>query len=168
MSISKSRLNALREVMKSLHIQAYIIPTEDAHQSEYIADSDERRCFISGFTGSAGTAVVTLNEAALWTDGRYYLQASKELSPDWILQKFGLSTTPTKEDWLLKVIRIALYETMNRCFLKRALLLLTRNCLPSMQRKPLKRNSLKLDTTLNQSKKTWLTRYCVSYEGLTL
>ena len=60
-------------------------------QSEYIADCDQRRAFISGFTGSAGTAVVTDSAAALWTDGRYYLQARQEMDDNWILMKQGMS-----------------------------------------------------------------------------
>lgn len=80
--------------MKSKHqfseaIQAYIIPSEDAHQNEYLASCDLRREFISGFSGSAGTAVVTESKAALWTDGRYYLQAEKQLDSNWILMKDG-------------------------------------------------------------------------------
>lgn len=58
-------------------------------QNEYIADCDRRRGFISGFTGSAGTAVVTETEACLWTDGRYFLQASKEMDSSWTLMKEG-------------------------------------------------------------------------------
>ncbi|KAJ3352842.1 hypothetical protein HDU91_005965 [Kappamyces sp. JEL0680] len=100
-----SPLQHLRQVMKQLSIHAYIVPTEDAHQSEYIAKCDTRRAFISNFTGSAGTAVVTLEHAALWTDGRYYLQASQQLDPAfWTLQKFGLPSTPTQEEWLLSVL----------------------------------------------------------------
>lgn len=76
-------------------IHAYVVPSGDAHQSEYIADCDMRRQFISKFTGSAGTAVITLEKAALWTDGRYHLQASKQLeTANWILMKDGLPDTP--------------------------------------------------------------------------
>ena len=63
-----------------------------------------RRSYIYNFTGSAGLAVVTMNEAALWTDGRYFLQASKQLDSHWTLQKFGLPDTPTKEEWLNSVL----------------------------------------------------------------
>ncbi|KAJ3005384.1 hypothetical protein HKX48_000717 [Thoreauomyces humboldtii] len=99
-----SRLAALRTVMKKHNVQAYIIPSEDAHQSEYIADIDGRRGFISGFTGSAGLAVVTETKAALWTDGRYFLQASKQLKGEWTLMKAGLPEVDTKEEWLVKVL----------------------------------------------------------------
>ncbi|KAJ3322812.1 hypothetical protein HDV06_002673 [Boothiomyces sp. JEL0866] len=99
-----AKLQALRKVLKEHNYHAYLVPTEDAHQSEYIAASDARRSFISGFTGSAGTAVVTLDKAALWTDGRYFLQASQQLNSEWILQKDGLPDTPSREDWLVQVL----------------------------------------------------------------
>lgn len=71
-------------------------------QSEYICQRDERRSYLTGFSGSAGTAVVTATQALLWTDGRYYLQATKELDSNWTLMKDGLPTTPTIEEWLSK------------------------------------------------------------------
>lgn len=105
MKSSTVQLTALRDVLKERNFQAYIIPTEDAHYSEYAAACDARRAFISGFTGSAGTAVVTVtNGACLWTDGRYYLQASQQLDSNWTLQKMGLPETPTQEEWLAKVL----------------------------------------------------------------
>ncbi|KAJ2992148.1 hypothetical protein HDV02_003264, partial [Globomyces sp. JEL0801] len=97
-------LEALRAAMKELKFTAYIIPTEDPHMSEYIADFHTRRSYISGFTGSAGLAVVTLDKAALWTDGRYFLQASQQLTSQWTLQKAGLPNVPTKEEWLIQVL----------------------------------------------------------------
>nr|XP_058958325.1 xaa-Pro aminopeptidase 1-like isoform X1 [Pocillopora verrucosa] len=100
-------LRQLRSLMKNKHhlpevIQAYIIPSEDAHQNEYLASCDLRREFISGFSGSAGTAIVTETKAALWTDGRYHLQAEKQLDVNWTLMRDGLSETPTQEDWLIQ------------------------------------------------------------------
>ncbi|XP_065919965.1 xaa-Pro aminopeptidase 1-like [Dysidea avara] len=95
-------LKSLRDHMNAAKLAAYIIPTEDAHQSEYIADCDKRRQFISGFTGSAGTAVVTADKALLWTDGRYHLQAEAQLDHSWTLMKAGLPNTPTLEEWLAK------------------------------------------------------------------
>ncbi|MDO5010695.1 MAG: aminopeptidase P family N-terminal domain-containing protein, partial [Intestinibacter bartlettii] len=71
----KDKLKKLRESMKHKGIYAYIIPSADFHQSEYVGDYFKCRQFISGFTGSAGTVVVTLDEAGLWTDGRYFIQA---------------------------------------------------------------------------------------------
>jgi len=102
------RLKKLRELMKKRDIQAYIIPSEDAHQSEYISDSDKRREFISGFNGSAGLVIVTQgnagDHACLWTDGRYHLQASQQLDSNWTLMKSGLPDVPKKEEWLIKTL----------------------------------------------------------------
>lgn len=75
------------------------MPSEDSHASEYIARCDARRAFISGFTGSAGTAVVTHDKAALATDGRYFNQAGKQLDGNWHLLKTGMQDVPTWQDW---------------------------------------------------------------------
>lgn len=86
----REELKALRALMKSENIDAYVIPTTDFHGSEYVNDYFKCRKFISGFTGSAGTLVVTSDEAGLWTDGRYFLQAKKELAGSGIeLKKSG-------------------------------------------------------------------------------
>jgi Xaa-Pro aminopeptidase len=87
-----------------------VVPSEDAHQSEYVCAADKRRGFISGispatkanegFTGSAGTAVITTDKAALFTDGRYFNQASKELDENWQLMKVGLIKVPTWQEWV--------------------------------------------------------------------
>uniref|UniRef100_A0A3Q3IBY6 X-prolyl aminopeptidase (aminopeptidase P) 1, soluble n=1 Tax=Monopterus albus TaxID=43700 RepID=A0A3Q3IBY6_MONAL len=102
-------LRHLRQAMRSCKyfsepIQAYIIPSGDAHQSEYIAPCDCRREFICGFNGSAGTAIVTEQHAAMWTDGRYFLQASQQMDNNWTLMKMGLKETPSQEDWLVSVL----------------------------------------------------------------
>ncbi|MCJ1416276.1 hypothetical protein MMC32_002611 [Xylographa parallela] len=76
-----------------------VVPSEDSHQSEYIAPCDARRAHICGFTGSAGTAVITLEKAALATDGRYFNQASKQLDSNWVLLKQGLEDVPTWQEW---------------------------------------------------------------------
>ena len=76
-----------------------VIPSEDSHSSEYIADCDARREYISGFTGSAGCAVVTLETAALATDGRYFNQAAAQLDSNWTLLKQGLQDVPTWQEW---------------------------------------------------------------------
>jgi Xaa-Pro aminopeptidase len=76
-----------------------VIPSEDSHSSEYIAPCDARREFISGFSGSAGCAVVTLDKAALATDGRYFNQAQKQLDKSWLLLKQGLQDVPTWQEW---------------------------------------------------------------------
>jgi len=95
------RIKGLRNLMKERGIKAYIIPTHDPHQSEYIADHYKTRVWISGFTGSAGTVVVTEDEAILWTDGRYFIQAEKELEGSEIqLYKMGIPGFPTYMEWL--------------------------------------------------------------------
>jgi Xaa-Pro aminopeptidase len=80
-------------------IQVSVIPSEDSHSSEYIAPCDARREFISGFSGSAGCAIVTHEKAALATDGRYFNQASKQLDENWLLLKQGLQDVPTWQEW---------------------------------------------------------------------
>ncbi|XP_021282146.1 probable Xaa-Pro aminopeptidase P [Herrania umbratica] len=93
---------AIRQLFSKpgIGIDAYIIPSQDAHQSEFIAECYMRRAYISGFTGSAGTAVVTKDKAALWTDGRYFLQAEKQLSSSWTLMRAGNVGVPTTSQWL--------------------------------------------------------------------
>ncbi|KRT78593.1 Peptidase [Oryctes borbonicus] len=100
-----SLLKQLRELMQNPRyvaspLSAYIVPSNDAHNSEYLAECDKRRAFICGFTGSAGTAIVTHDYACMWTDGRYYLQASEEMDSNWTLMKEGIPGTPTQGDWL--------------------------------------------------------------------
>ncbi|XP_023537181.1 probable Xaa-Pro aminopeptidase P isoform X1 [Cucurbita pepo subsp. pepo] len=99
---SDSKLQALRKLFSKpgIDIDAYVIPSQDAHQSEFIGECYMRRAYISGFTGSAGTAVVTKDQAALWTDGRYFLQAEKQLSSSWILMRAGNHGVPTPSEWL--------------------------------------------------------------------
>ncbi|XP_061348462.1 aminopeptidase P2 [Gastrolobium bilobum] len=100
------KLTALRHLFSKpgVAIDAYIIPSQDAHQSEFIAECYTRRAYISGFTGSAGTAVVTKDKAALWTDGRYFLQAEKQLNSSWILMRAGNPGVPTTGEWLNDVL----------------------------------------------------------------
>ena len=76
----QERIAALRQLMKERNIDAYIVPSSDNHQSEYVGDYLKAREFITGFTGSAGTAVITQTKAGLWTDGRYFIQAENELA----------------------------------------------------------------------------------------
>ena len=95
------RLDALRKLMKENGIDAYVIPSADAHQSEYVASYWKSREWISGFTGSAGLAVVTLDHANLWTDGRYYIQAEKQITgSEFELFKAGTPGVPTFIEWL--------------------------------------------------------------------
>ncbi|KAI9784991.1 MAG: hypothetical protein M1839_001187 [Geoglossum umbratile] len=93
------RLTHLRELMKEHEIDIYVVPSEDSHQSEYIAPCDARREYISGFSGSAGCAVITLDKASLATDGRYFNQAEKQLDVNWELLKQGLPDVPTWQEW---------------------------------------------------------------------
>ncbi|MFA7412125.1 MAG: aminopeptidase P family protein [Tissierellaceae bacterium] len=95
------RLKNLRQLMKEKGISAYIVNTSDPHQSEYIADHYKTRVWISGFTGSAGTVVITEDKAILWTDGRYFIQAEKELeSSEYQLFKMGIPGYPSYSQWL--------------------------------------------------------------------
>lgn len=96
-----NKLAQLRKLMKERNLAAYYVPNEDAHQCEYSACWDERRTFMSGFSGSAGFAIVTTTAAALWTDGRYFLQAEQQLDQSqWTLMRTGIAGTPTKEEWV--------------------------------------------------------------------
>ena len=95
------RLGALREVMKREHLAAFIFPSTDPHQSEYVAGHWKGRAYISGFNGSAGTAVVTMTSAALWTDSRYFLAAEEQLKgTEYQLMKLKVEGTPTIAEWL--------------------------------------------------------------------
>lgn len=102
----KDRVEALRKLMKENKMDAYIIPSFDAHQSEYVADYWKSRQWISGFTGSAGTVVITLEDAGLWTDGRYYIQAEKQLEGSGIrLFKAAEPGVPSYIAWLRDVLK---------------------------------------------------------------
>lgn len=95
------RLEKLREVMRREHLSAFIFPSTDAHQSEYVADHWQGRAWISGFNGSAGTAVVTMHSAALWTDSRYFIAAEEQLrGTELQLMKLKVEGTPTISDWI--------------------------------------------------------------------
>lgn len=98
------RLAKLRQLLKKPEnkVKAFVVPSEDQHFSEYPAHSDERRGFISGFNGSAGCAIITLRDAFLFTDGRYFLQASQQLDSNWKLMKQGLPDVPTWQEFLAK------------------------------------------------------------------
>lgn len=95
------RIAALRRCMDSAGVDAFIVPSADPHQSEYPADRWKSRAWISGFTGSAGTAVITTTDGGVWTDSRYFLQAADELKASGLqLFKEGLPETPSLQDWL--------------------------------------------------------------------
>ena len=93
--IVNEKLEVLRKLMNEKNIQAYIIVTDDFHSSEYVGAYFKVREYLSGFTGSAGTLVVLNNEAALWTDGRYFIQAEEQLKDSTIkLMKSGQPDVP--------------------------------------------------------------------------
>ena len=100
MSISQ-RLSDLRELMQREHLSAFIFPSTDPHQGEYVPDHWKGREFISGFNGSAGTAVVTMTSAALWTDSRYFIAAEEQLKDtEYKLMKLKIEGTPTIAEWI--------------------------------------------------------------------
>ena len=100
-AIVNQRLQDLREVMQREHLAAFIFPSTDPHQSEYVADHWKGREFISGFNGSAGTAVVTMTSAALWTDSRYFIAAEEQLKgTEYQLMKLKMEGTPTIAEWI--------------------------------------------------------------------
>lgn len=100
------RLESLREVMRREHLSAFIFPSTDAHQSEYVADHWQGRTWISGFNGSAGTAVVTMKSAAVWTDSRYFLAAEEQLKgTEFQLMKLKIEGTPTISEWLAQELQ---------------------------------------------------------------
>lgn len=99
------RIAALRALMKERGYDVYLVPTDDNHQSEYVGEHFKARAFITGFTGSAGTAVITQTEAGLWTDGRYFIQAAQQLEGSGVaLFKMGEPDVPTVEEYIEKII----------------------------------------------------------------
>ncbi|MFK0570298.1 aminopeptidase P family protein [Endozoicomonas sp.] len=103
---STREINDLRRAMAKHGIDAWIIPSSDAHNSEYVARHWEGRAWLSGFTGSAGTVVVTRDKAALWTDGRYFIQAAEQLAGSGItLMKDGQPGVPAMADWVAKEVK---------------------------------------------------------------
>ena len=99
----KQRIENIRDLMKEKNIYAYIVPSSDYHQSEYVGDYFKSREFMSGFTGSSGTLIISMDEAGLWTDGRYFIQAEQELKDSGIkLFKMGEEGVPTIEEYLLE------------------------------------------------------------------
>lgn len=99
------RLSKLREIMQREHLDAFIFPSTDPHNSEYVPDRWKGREWISGFNGSAGTAVVTMHAAALWTDSRYFIAAEQQLAgTEFVLMRERVAGTPTISEWLGKVL----------------------------------------------------------------
>lgn len=98
----QERLMQLRQLMKEKGVQGYIVPTSDFHETEYVSEYFACRKYMSGFTGSAGVLVVLLDKAALWTDGRYFIQAAQQLENTGIeLMKQGMEGTPSIEEYIL-------------------------------------------------------------------
>ncbi|KEI69735.1 aminopeptidase P family protein [Endozoicomonas elysicola] len=103
---STKKINDLRSAMAKHGIDAWIIPSSDAHNSEYVAKHWEGRAWLSGFTGSAGTIVVTKDKAALWTDGRYFIQAEEQLGGSEVtLMKDGQPGVPSMAEWVTGEVR---------------------------------------------------------------
>ena len=99
------RVSKLRELMAEQGIDAYVVPTADFHQSEYVGEHSKARAFISGFSGSYGTVAITADDGGLWTDGRYFTQATNELEGSGIrLMKMFVDDTPTTTEWLAQNI----------------------------------------------------------------
>lgn len=107
-TVIKERIARLREELRREHLSAFIFSTSDPHNSEYTAEHWKGREWISGFNGSAGTAVITLNSAALWTDSRYFIQAEEQLrGTEFQLMKLKVEGTPTMAEWLGKELQDA-------------------------------------------------------------
>ncbi|MDD7769464.1 aminopeptidase P family N-terminal domain-containing protein [Suipraeoptans intestinalis] len=101
----KERIEQLRKVMEEKGVDAYVVPTADFHQSEYVGEYFKARKFITGFSGSAGTAVITRTEGKLWTDGRYFLQAGRQLEGTTVeLMKMGEPGVPTITEYLAEAL----------------------------------------------------------------
>lgn len=102
---TSGRLSSLRKHMELEQLDAYIVPSQDAHGSEYTAACDQRRAYVSGFTGSAGTAVVLIDSAHLFTDGRYHTQAGKQLDHCWTLHKVGVPGVKDWREWITTALQ---------------------------------------------------------------
>ncbi len=103
--VTMERLTLLRKALEEEKVDAFIVPSTDPHSGEYVPTHWEARAWISGFNGSAGTAVVTADKAALWTDSRYFLQAARQIEgTDYVLMKDKIEGTPTVAQWLGEVV----------------------------------------------------------------
>ena len=101
MNANRERIAKLQQEMKAEGMDMYLVPTADFHQSEYVGDYFKARAWLSGFTGSAGTLVVTQDQACLWTDGRYFIQAAKQLEDTGVsLMKMGEEGVPTVDEFI--------------------------------------------------------------------
>ncbi|MBU1345195.1 MAG: aminopeptidase P family protein [Proteobacteria bacterium] len=103
---TNKKIDQIRQLMKAVNIAAVVIPSNDPHGSEYVAERWQARKWLTGFSGSAGTAVITLEHAILWTDFRYYIQAEKQISGSlFVLFKMGDPKVPTFEKWLTDTLK---------------------------------------------------------------
>ena len=128
------RITLLRQKMSEYGFDAYFIPTSDPHQCEYLAEHDKARVFISGFTGSAGSVVVTQTAALLWTDGRYFLQAEQELKGSGIaLQKSGEPDVPSFFEYLAATLPAGSIIAMDGKVISADMFRLFKTKLPDMQ-----------------------------------
>ena len=146
-----SAIKQIREIMKKHKIDFYIAPSADAHQSEYVADYYRGRAYLSGFTGSAGTLLVGLNEAKLWTDGRYFIQAEEQLKDTGIdLMKIAVEGYETLNEWIAANIK------------EGNVLSLDGNCFSFNQYKELKKiaekNNFKIEMNKDILNEVWLDR----------
>lgn len=146
-----SAIKQIREIMKKHKIDFYIAPSADAHQSEYVADYYRGRAYLSGFTGSAGTLLVGLNEAKLWTDGRYFIQAEEQLKDTGIdLMKIAVEGYETLNEWIAANIK------------EGNVLSLDGNCYSFNQYKELKKiaekNNFKIEMNKDILNEVWLDR----------
>ncbi|MCD7914997.1 MAG: aminopeptidase P family protein [Tannerellaceae bacterium] len=149
--IIRERIELLREIMKEANIDAYIIPGSDPHLSEYPANRWKAREWISGFTGSAGTVVITAEKAGLWTDSRYFLQAASQLKETGIdLYKVPLPETPTITEFLLKELEKGMTVGLDGE---------TYSAAGAMKlEKSLKKKEILLDTSVDLIDKIWTNR----------
>ena len=97
------KVKGMRSLLAAHGLGGYLVPSGDAHSSEYVAREDQRREWLTGFTGSAGTALITPTHALLWTDGRYFVQAEQQLAgTEWVLMRMNEPGVPDVEDWLAR------------------------------------------------------------------
>lgn len=111
---TNEKIAALRSAMQDNKIDCYIVNTADDHQSEYLSDYYKERAWLTGFTGSAGTALVTVDKALLWADGRYFIQAERQISDsEFELMKMATPGYPKLEDWLVENLQAGMKVAMN-------------------------------------------------------
>ena len=146
-----THLFSLRNLLQEKHWDACIIPTSDPHLSEYLDEHFKFRSFLSGFSGSAGTLVVTLSSSALWTDSRYWEQAQKELEASGItLMKDGESNTPSIDEWLSQQLNPKAQVVVDATLFSQSSF--------NQLKKDLKEQSLELRSTLDLASQVWLNR----------